>query len=271
MIFKTRLAVLLISTTILLAQRCSSDAATTTTAAAADFSLNGSYMDTLATQQVVTNTTWVSKLPGLGSCTRAISTYDNTALTATYKEGSTVCFNANKFGKVYFTTDTAKVKWYCDFTTAKTTLAEVTSVTTKPTTTSPSTGGCGGTTTPWTKLATLGTDFALVGTFVDNFAGGHTYTNTSWADTFGCTKDIIFYDNTNGFFLYQEQAGGCFNPYKFGKVFWTADSSKKLYYCELLFGQNSYLATGNNTAKPTYTNPATSGCSGFSWSQLTRQ
>lgn len=267
MISQVRFLIVPLCWTILLTQNCSNDTKAAVTAAS--FKYNGTYIDAVTSTQTISNTAWNSAYPGLGTCARSVSSFDSTNGFALYKEGATVCFNANKYGKVFFTTDASASTYFCDFVSGKATSTEVTAVTTKPTTTTPATSGCNG--VAWTKLNKTSTNFDLVGTFVDLFGGTYTFTNTSWADSFGCTKDIIFYDNANAYFLYQEQAGGCFNAYKFGKVFWTIDSTKKLYYCEFLFGQNGYLATANDTTKPTYTTPSTSGCGGFSWSQIIKQ
>ena len=121
----------------------------------------------------------------------------------------------------------------------------------------------------------MDSNLALVGNFSDPYGGSQKFTNTLWTGSYGtpCNYQIIFYDNINGFFVYQQQGdAGCTaaNNYKFGKVFWGVSSASEIYYCELLYGQTYYLTVTNSTAKPTYTNPAASGCSTFSWTKLTR-
>ncbi len=256
---KISIASMALSCTILLAH-CKN-----TAASGQDFS--GNLHDPLTQLHEISISTWKITNPGVGVCTRGLYDYKSTDGFVIYSESGAACVNSDKFGKTYLINDSAGTLWYCDFIAGKNSVADVKAVTSAPDTASPSTTGCNG--KAWTKL-TSGTNLTLAGSFTDNFSGSHTIADTSWDDTF-CIKTIIHYDNTNGYLVYQEESAGCFNRYKFGKIFWTLDSTRKLYYCELLYNQSSYLATANSTSKPTYTSPGTGGCSGFAWTNITRK
>lgn len=234
---------------------------------------SGKYLDLLTVGHDVSEKHWLVSYPGIGVCERTLLSFDRDAGTAVFVEGATNCFNPGKYGKTYFVADTNSVFRVCDYLTGKNTPNEVTGTTSFPDSTNPSTGGCNG--KAWGKFTPTDSSFSLVGNFTDNYGGSQIYTNTLWTSSYGtpCSYAVVFYDNVNGFFIYQQQAdAGCTssNNYKFGKVFWTVDSASKLYYCELMYGQSSYLTVANSTTKPGYSNPATAGCSGFGWTQLIR-
>lgn len=230
----------------------------------------GSHRDTLTLQHTISSQSWEITYPGTGKCTRTLLDFKQSDGFAVYSESGPACFNANTYGKAYFTNDSGGALWYCSYIVGKASTADVKAVTTAADATTPATAGCNG--KAWIKMLSADANFALVGSYTDNWSSSHTFSNALWS-TSGCSNAIIFYDNTNGFFLYQQQAeAGCYaaNNYRFGKVFWAVDSASKLYYCQLFYDKQSYLDVANSTTKPTYTNPSASGCSGFSWTQLIR-
>ncbi len=235
--------------------------------------LAGKFKDTFTVQHDISGQNWNLLYPGVGTCERKVLNFDHSGGHATYVEGSANCPNPGKYGKMFFENESANVHWICAFLSGKATADEVENDTERPDGVSPVLGGCNG--KAWSKLTPVDNNFALLGSFTDNWGGSQSYTNTLWTGSYGtpCTYAIIFYDNANGYFIYQQQAdAGCTvaNNYKFGKVFWGVDAASKLYYCELLYAQASYLTVANSTAKPTYGNPSATGCSGFSWTQLIR-
>lgn len=125
--------------------------------------------------------------------------------------------------------------------------------------------------TPAVQPPGSGTGFSLVGNYTDNYAGDHRFTATAW-ESFGCTKTVVSYDNTTRSFIYQEAlSASCFNQGKYGKVYWTTiQANGSFFLCENVYGKNSAAEAQNDSAPPSETNPATSGCGGFSWSQMTR-
>ena len=231
--------------------------------------LSGKFTDRLTLMHDVSETAWNVTYPGVGTCVRTITDMDSSVGSATYFEGNANCFNASKYGKTFFVSDGTGSFWYCDYLSGKTAASEVLQAG-RPDSTTPATGGCNG--SAWGKLTPSDANLALNGSYTDNWSSSHQFTNTLWT-TSGCTYAIIYYDNVNGFLLYQQQGdAACWaaNNYKFGKVFWAVSSANKLYYCQLLYDKVSYLTVANDTGKPSYTNPAASGCSGFSWTQLIR-
>ena len=233
-----------------------------------DSIISGSYAETTTILHKISTSTWNITYPGMGTCIRYLMETNNTENYMYFAEEGSICANSGKYGKVFYQRAASGQVSFCDFVAGKASLPEAKDLTGKPDT------SCNG--KAWTQLNPINADLTLVGTFSDNFGGGQLFSNTLWTTSgFGtCTFAVIYYDNANGYFIYQQQAdAGCFatNNYKFGKVYWTVDSSSKLYYCELLYGQSSYLTTANSTARPTYSNPASAGCNGFSWTQITRQ
>jgi len=236
--------------------------------------LFGQYRDRTTVGHNITPTQWSLTYPGKGTCDRTLINFHSTDGYAIFSESGGGCFNAGTYGRLYFTYDANNALWYCNFLTGLPTLSNAQTLSTSPDASSPASGGCNG--AAWTKLNAADSNFALAGNFSDTYSSTQQYTNSLWTapgyPSGICTYAIIFYDNTNGFFLYQQQAdAGCYaaNNYKFGKVFWMVDSNAKLYYCEQLYGKSSYLTVANDSTTPTYN--AATGCAGFSWTQLTPQ
>lgn len=260
--FKTMMSLSLLA---LFTMQCAQGGSTSAGANAAN---SGNYRDKSGVQYAVDSSIWKVTYPGTGSCDRSVLVAAEGQVT--YSEQGSGCFNPGKFGRLYFIKDGASDMWFCDFISGKSSVDDVKAITGSPDSSAASTGGCNG--KAWVKLSATDSNFSLVGSFTDNWSSSHSFSNTLWT-TGGCTNAIIYYDNTNGFFLYQQQAdAGCWaaNNYKFGKVFWAVDSASKLYYCQLMYDKSSYLDVANSTAKPTYTNPSATGCGGFSWTQLIR-
>lgn len=109
----------------------------------------------------------------------------------------------------------------------------------------------------------------IAGTYTDNYGGDHVITSTSWAQ-YGATTNFAFtqYDNDANFAIAQNDAANTYSPNLFSRFDWTVDSSSQLWYCQTAYDAATE-ADALATAAADATDPATTGCGGFSWTSLT--
>lgn len=176
-------------------------------------------------------------------------------------------FNASKFQKVVYISNGDGSFFTCTlspFNSDDAVTAEAIADTT--TKTDPLTGGCSG--FSWTKLSPVKNP--LIGNWRDAYAGKHTISISNWVSDYGTpsTDAIIRYNAIDGYLVIQKPANDAYNPSKFQKMIIT-EFSGSWYTCTLSpfdsVTANAAAAIADTTTK---TNPATSGCAGFAWTQL---
>ena len=112
-------------------------------------------------------------------------------------------------------------------------------------------------------------DLAIAGSWTDGFGGDHVITNETWSSYGGSSVfNISKYDNDTYLVLAQNDASNEYFPELWSRFDWTTDSMGQLWYCQTAYDAESEEAATNATP-PDATDPATGGCSGFSWSSLT--
>lgn len=109
------------------------------------------------------------------------------------------------------------------------------------------------------------TGIEVAGTWNSNFGGSETITDDAWNGA-----AIIEFDNTTNFVVTQTPADSEFNPSKFNKLVWTEPANNAFYYCFVDFGRDTAEQARTSTQTADATEPASSGCGGFSWTELSR-
>ena len=124
--------------------------------------------------------------------------------------------------------------------------------------------GCGG-----------GMTLEIEGVYLDNYWGTgfgsrHTISAVLWrqdAEDASVNKfDILKFDNGRDFLVAQNDAGNAYFPGLFSRFDWTV-SAGDLYYCQVAYNAAD-AATAEANMSADRSDPANSGCSGFSWTRL---
>lgn len=108
----------------------------------------------------------------------------------------------------------------------------------------------------------------IAGSWVDNYAGSHEITQSTWVMDMGGTFHISQYSNGDDFLIAQNDAANAYNPDLWSRFDWTYDGSD-LYYCQSAYDAASEAAA--LAATPANASDLNSGCGGFAWSALTAQ
>ncbi len=107
---------------------------------------------------------------------------------------------------------------------------------------------------------------AIAGSYTDNWGGTHEITDGSWVQG-SSTYHITQFDNDAMFAIAHNDSGNEYNPDLFSRFDWATDGSGQLWYCQTAYAAADE-AEALATAAADPTDPATTGCGGFSWTQL---
>ncbi|MEZ4318961.1 MAG: hypothetical protein R3F61_15710 [Myxococcota bacterium] len=110
-------------------------------------------------------------------------------------------------------------------------------------------------------------DLEIVGSFSDNFGGAHTITADTWTMDGAGVFHITTFDNDADFLIAQNDANNEYNPDLWSRMDWF-DAGTTLWFCQSAFDAATE-ADALATAAADPSDPATTGCGGFSWTQLT--
>lgn len=107
------------------------------------------------------------------------------------------------------------------------------------------------------------------GTYTDNYGGSNTFTDSQWSDAYGATFSVVKTNRSDNYVIYQNSASNSYNPSKFSRVDFVEDSNSVLYYCQIAYDKDT-AAEAEAVTTADRSDPANSGCSGFSWTKLTK-
>lgn len=114
--------------------------------------------------------------------------------------------------------------------------------------------------------------YRFSGSFTDNYAGKHFLTQTAWQlkdDYTNQTDTIVKINGVSRYLVIQKSASDTFNPSKYQKVVYVANSDGSFYTCTLSpFDSATAAAAEAITDTSDRANPAAGGCSGFSWTKI---
>jgi hypothetical protein len=110
----------------------------------------------------------------------------------------------------------------------------------------------------------------IVGVWDDNFGGKHTITENTWVMNYGSdtNADIIEYSN-DGNIAYVFYKNG-YSPNTYSRMRWTSITNDVFYYCEEIYAKATLAEAKSDTTKADATNPASGGCGGFAWTEMTK-
>lgn len=118
---------------------------------------------------------------------------------------------------------------------------------------------------------TGGDEPTIVGVYTDAFGGTHDITADAWTQTYEGSQPTVFhiesFDDDAGWIVAQNDAANEYNPEKYSRFDWTRTADERLFYCQHVFDAESVEAA-MGAAAPDATDPQTTGCSEFAWTEL---
>jgi hypothetical protein len=158
---------------------------------------------------------------------------------------------------VVWTAPAADGFYYCTLVYGKDSADEAASATEVADPSAPEQGGCNG--FSWTRLSPT---IEVEGRWHGNFGGVTAIDSDTWGGA-----PIARYDNTLNLAITQNSPTATYNPGKFNRLVWTEPAAGKFYYCTIDFGLDTAAAALASTKVADATDPAKSGCGGFSWTE----
>ncbi len=174
-------------------------------------------------------------------------------------------FNPNTFSKVVWTAPKTETKdgfalssiYVCtvDFGLATADLAEATTKTADDS--DPAKSGCGS--FGWTQLSAV----EVAGTWKTNFGSEEQINRQAWGFAW-----LRAFTNGKNVAYTQNPEDAKYGPSTFNKLTWTTTKDGKWFYCTVDFGLKSLADAQKSTKEADATDPAKSGCGGFSWTEM---
>lgn len=185
--------------------------------------------------------------------------FDNANNFAITQNTADDMFNPSKFNRIVWTEPNDKGSFfYCFVDFGKDTAAEAKQSTETADATDPANGGCGG--FAWTALYH---PIEIEGRYHSNFGGVEIIDHERFS-----FMTVIEFDNDANYAITQSPADDMFNPNKFSKIVWTEKVDGRFFYCQVAFGEDTAAAAKSTTETADDSDPATTGCSGFPWTEL---
>ncbi|MBN2194370.1 MAG: hypothetical protein JW751_16255 [Polyangiaceae bacterium] len=224
------------------------------------FSVMGVWVDDYGGQHRVTETVWTQS--GFGDRSGfEIVDYDEAAMFAIAQNDVGNSYNPELWSRFDWTEYGGSL-WYCQTTYGATTEAAARD-TPRADDTDPSRGGCSG--FAWSRLIPP----EVVGTYMDNYGGDHYVDAYRWVQGTDSSTSLFVltqFDNDDDFVVAQNDGENAWNAGLWSRFDWT-EHNGNLYFC-----QTAYAAASEADALATpaadATDPATSGCGSFAWTQL---
>ncbi len=103
------------------------------------------------------------------------------------------------------------------------------------------------------------------GTWTSNFGTEETITDEAWG-----AASLIEYDNDLNWAVTQNAGDDQYNPSKYNRLVWTEPNAGRFYYCTVDYGLETLAQAESSTQAADASDPASGGCGGFSWTELSR-
>lgn len=110
-----------------------------------------------------------------------------------------------------------------------------------------------------------GEALALIGSYDDSWASEHEISGSVWQSE-SSSFHIAAFDNQAGWVIAQNDQANAYFPCSWSRFDWV-ESASKLYFCQSAFNAESELQAQEVEAAD-LTDPETSGCGGFPWTEL---
>ena len=120
-----------------------------------------------------------------------------------------------------------------------------------------------------TADAVRGPGLEIAGTWTSSF-GEEVITSSAWTSPMA-TATVVDFDNDGNYAVTQNAANDQYAPSKFNKIVWTEPKDGAFYYCVVDFGHDSAEAAKATAKTADDSDPASSGCGGFGWTELTKK
>lgn len=225
--------------------------------------VTGTWADDFGQDHAVTEANWVITGFGETSVFNLVG-YDNDVGTLIAQNATDNSFNPGLWSRFDWTTRDDEL-WYCQSVIDGGTEADARSPAAAADDHAPDTEGCAG--YPWSRLRA---PLTIRGDYTDNWGVTHAITQTAWTQTLSTDVSlfhITVFDNTVGFAVAENDAANAALPSRWSRFDWT-ENTAGLWFCRGTRDANDEAAA-LAAPVPDATNPATTGCSGNSWSRLT--
>ncbi|MCO4761681.1 MAG: hypothetical protein KC502_09270 [Myxococcales bacterium] len=190
---------------------------------------------------------------------------DNTKRVVFTQNAKDDKYNPSKFNKVVWTAPSKETKdgfevttiYQCTVAFGLDSLALAEQNTQTADDSDPAKSGCGK--FPWTKLSALET----AGEWQTNFKTSETINRQAWGFAW-----VRGFENGKNVAYTQNPADAKYSPNKWNKLVWTTPKGGKWHYCTVDFGLDSLKAAQESKKTADSSDPAKSGCGGFSWTEM---
>jgi len=222
----------------------------------------GSYADDFGQDHAVTDSSWIITGFGNTSVFNFVS-YDNTERTIIAHNAADNPFNPDLWSRFDWTTHEGEL-WYCQSVIDGATEDDARAPAAAASDHSPDTTGCAG--YAWSRVRT---PLNIRGTYEDIYNGTHVITQTTWTQTYPTDTslfNITTFDNDAGIVIAQNDASNLHLPERWSRLDWVTNDAG-VWYCQ---ASSDSMTEGDAQAAtaPDRSDPATSGCSGYSWTRL---
>ena len=112
-------------------------------------------------------------------------------------------------------------------------------------------------------------EIEISGRWQSGFGGTEEISSDAWVTAWS-TLAIVSFDNDTNVAIVQNPPDDAFFPDKFSKIEWTEIEADQFFYCTIDFGLDTAEAAEQSENRADSTDPATTGCGGFPWTDLTR-
>jgi hypothetical protein len=222
----------------------------------------GVWIDNYGSYQRITESLWTQS--GFGDVsTFHITRYDNGAKVIIAKNDADNAYSAGLYSRFDWTEYDGSL-WYCSSVYDAATEQDALDAA-RPDDTDPTSSGCGS--FAWSELIPP----AIVGSYTDSWGGTYEVDAYRWIlDIGGGASPSVFvftqFDNDAMYAIAQNEAGNEYDPGLWSRFDWT-EYEGDLYYCSTAYDAVTEQ-DALDTPRADDTDPTSSGCGSFAWTQL---
>lgn len=211
-------------------------------------------------EEIIDNDAWA------GTELIEFSNDENIAITRNAADAE---YNPSKFNRIVWTEVSMASFFYCTSDYGLDSLVAARTADGPADDSDPEAGGCGTNNFTWTKLTS--NDIEIYGTWTNQSGGTEKIDALTWTTTFGddvTVSKVIEFSNVDKEVITQNPADAASGPSKFNRIVWTSLDGF-LYYCTTDFNLDTLEDAQDADTAADATDPATNGCGGSPWTQLT--
>ena len=232
----------------------------------------GTWADTWGTQITVSSKMWLTTSYGASGAPSSIriTHYDNVEGFLVGQNGDANEWNPSVWSRIDWLYDASGAVWYCTSHYAADTEAMAMGENADHDHSLYDTTGCGGFSFSALRAAPEH-PLAIAGSWDDAWGTEITVGQDVFVSSTSNGPSIVhitFYDNEQGFLVGQNKGAGSWNPGLWTRIDWVKDTEDNYWYCTTHYDQQSEMEAMGEHADHDHSLYATTGCGGFSFSQM---